>query len=409
MTWELAEFTSSGEATIGTSGLLTPVKAGDIWVTATMVGNDAYQDVTANAVKIIIRPAPITITAGSKTALVGDAVPDLTVSDYTVAGLVGNDRLAVQPTIAYETTPDMTREGEVAILVSGAAVPSGGNYDPNITYISGKLTIGPTYPITIGEAEGGVVTADLTQAPEGATVTLTIQPEEGFVLDALKVESGSTVIQTSKAGEGKVTFTMPDGGVLVTPSFAPEIPEELPFIDVSETDWFYESVAYVFFNGLMNGTSDTTFTPNGTTTRGMIVTILYRLAGSPETAAWSPFQDVDPAQYYAKPIAWAAWNGIVNGKTATSFAPNDPITREQMAAILYRYASSQNMDVSERGNLNQFSDQGKISEYARESLAWANGAGLITGKGGGILDPQGPAVRAQVAAIFQRFCESRGT
>ena len=137
----------------------------------------------------------------------------------------------------------------------------------------------------------------------------------------------------------------------------------------------------------------------------MIVTILYRLAGSPETAAWSPFQDVDPAQYYAEPIAWAAWNGIVNGKTATSFGPDDPITREQMAAILYRYASSQDMEVTQRGNLNQFSDQGEISSYAREALAWANGAGLITGKGEGILDPRGPAVRAQVAAIFQRFCE----
>ena len=218
-------------------------------------------------------------------------------------------------------------------------------------------------------------------------------------------KTGSTAIRTVEAGEGKVTFTMPDGGVLVTPAFVPEVPEELPFTDVKEGDWFYDSVAYVYFNGLMNGTSDTTFTPNGTTTRGMIVTILYRLAGSPETAAWSPFQDVDPGQYYAAPIAWAAWNGIVNGKTATAFGPNDPITREQMAAILHRYAKSQGMDVSQTGNLTQFRDQGSISSYAVEALSWANGAGLITGKGEGILDPQGPAVRAQVAAIFQRFCE----
>ncbi len=406
VTWQVEEGVGSqGEAVISPSGLLTPTKAGKVWVTAKMAGNDAYEEVTQTA-EITIRQAPITITAASKSALMGEEVPALTAADYTITGLVGSDQLSVLPALTYETAPDMSREGEVAILVSGAAVPAGGNYDPNITYVPGKLTIGLTYPITVSEAEGGTVTADMPQAPAGATVTLTIQPEEGFALDILKVESGSTVIQTAEVGEGQHTFTMPDGGVLVTPAFVPEVPEELPFTDVKEGDWFYDSVAYVYFNGLMNGTSDTTFTPNGTTTRGMIVTILYRLAGSPETAAWSPFQDVDPSQYYAAPIAWAAWNGIVNGKTATTFGPNDPITREQMAAILYRYAKSQEMDLSQTGDLAQFRDQGSISPYAVEALSWANGAGLITGKGGGILDPQGPAVRAQVAAIFQRFCES---
>lgn len=406
ISWDIVEEAENhGKAEISPSGLLTPAKAGKVWVTATMAGNDVYEEVSQTK-EITIRQAPITITAASKSALMGEEVPALTAADYTITGLVGGDQLSVLPALTYETAPDMSREGEVAILVSGAAVPAGGNYDPNITYVPGKLTIGLTYPITVSEAEGGTVTADMPQAPAGATVTLTIQPEEGFALDILKVESGSTVIQTAEAGEGKHTFTMPDGGVLVTPVFVPEVPEELPFTDVKEGDWFYDSVAYVYFNGLMNGTSDTTFTPNGTTNRGMIVTILYRLAGSPETAAWSPFQDVDPSQYYAAPIAWAAWNGIVSGKTATTFGPNDPITREQMAAILYRYAKSQGMDVSQTGNLTQFRDQGSISPYAVEALSWANGAGLITGKGEGILDPQGPAVRAQVAAIFQRFCES---
>ena len=402
VTWGIAAFAASGQADISPAGLLTPTKAGTVWVTATMAGNDTYQDVTADAVKLTIRQAPIRITVSNKTAQMGDPVPALTTSDYSVSGLVGRDKLATLPTLSYETTPDMTRAGTVAILASGAAVPAGGNYDPNITYLPGKLTIGAAYPITILAAEGGVVTADAAQAPEGAVVTLTAQPEKGFVLDSLKVESGSTVIQTREAGKGKVTFTMPDGGVLVTPTF---VTKELPFTDVKTQDWFYESVAYVYENGLMNGTSDTAFTPNGTTTRGMIVTILYRLAGSPEAAAWSPFHDVAPGKYYAEPIAWAAWNGIVNGKTATSFGPNDPITREQMAAILYRYAGFREMDVSQRGDLTQFGDQEKVSSYAREALAWANGAGLITGKGGGVLDPKGPATRAQVAAIFQRFCE----
>lgn len=406
VTWGLADIKANGEATISPSGLLTPVKAGTVWVTATMAGNDTYQDVMADAVPITIRQASITITVADKSALVGEETPALTDSDYTITGLVGSDQLAVLPTLSYETTPDMTKEGQVTIQASGAAVPAGGNYDPNINYVSGKLTIGAVYPVTVNEAEGGTVTADVTQAPEGAVVTLTIQPTEGYVLETLKVESGSDVIETAETKEGQFTFTMPGGGVVITPAFVPEAPQALPFTDVTEGDWFYESVAYVYTNGLMNGTSDTTFSPNGTTTRGMIVTILYRQAGSPEAAAWSPFQDVDPNQYYAAPIAWAAWNGIVNGKTATSFGPNDPITREQMAAILYRYAKDQGMDVSQRGNLAQFSDQGRISAYAREALSWANGAGLITGKGGGVLDPQGPAVRAQVAAIFQRFCES---
>lgn len=405
VTWGLADIKANGEATISPSGLLTPVKAGTVWVTATMAGNDTYEEVTATT-EITIRQAPITITVADKSALVGEETPALTDSDYTVTGLVGSDQLAVLPTLSYETTPDMTKEGQVTIQASGAAVPAGGNYDPNINYVSGKLTIGAVYPVTVNEAEGGTVTADVTQAPEGAVVTLTIQPTEGYVLETLKVESGSDVIETAETKEGQFTFTMPGGGVVITPAFVPEAPQALPFTDVTEGDWFYESVAYVYTNGLMNGTSDTTFSPNGTTTRGMIVTILYRQAGSPEAAAWSPFQDVDPNQYYAAPIAWAAWNGIVNGKTATSFGPNDPITREQMAAILYRYAKDQGMDVSQRGNLAQFSDQGRISAYAREALSWANGAGLITGKGGGVLDPQGPAVRAQVAAIFQRFCES---
>lgn len=406
VTWQVEpDVASQGKAEISANGLLTPVQAGKVWVTAIKGGNETYDEVR-QTVEVTIRQAAITIAAKNKTAVMGEEAPSLTSADYTVTGLVGEDKLATEPTLTYETIPDMTKAGEVTIKVSGAAVPAGGNYDPNINYVNGKLIIGQAYPITIAEANGGTVTADAAQAPEGAAVTLTVQPAEGFELETLKVESGSDVLQTTEAGEGKVTFVMPAGGVLITPAFVEKVPEELPFTDVTETDWFYESVAYVYFNGLMNGTSATTFSPNGTTTRGMIVTILYRLAGSPETAAWSPFQDVTSDQYYAEPIAWAAWNGIVNGKTATSFGPNDPITREQMAAILYRYASFQGMDVSRQGDLTQFSDQGKISSYAREALAWANGAGLITGKGGGILDPQGPAVRAQVAAIFQRFCES---
>ena len=155
---------------------------------------------------------------------------------------------------------------------------------------------------------------------------------------------------------------------------------------------------------MMKGADEDSFAPGVTTTRGMIVTILHSMEGKPE-AKGTAFPDVADGQYYADAVAWASAKGIVGGYSNGNFGPNDPITREQMAAILYRYASTQDMEVNQRGNLNQFSDQGEISSYAREALAWANGAGLITGKGEGILDPRGPAVRAQVAAIFQRFCE----
>ena len=177
----------------------------------------------------------------------------------------------------------------------------------------------------------------------------------------------------------------------------------LPFYDVASDDWFYEDVAYVYENGLMNGMGEGQFGPQGTTTRGMIVTILYRQAGSP-AASGNPFADVDPGQYYAQPIAWAASHGIVNGISATTFAPDDPITREQMATILYRYARYQGEDVSDQGNLSAFADADTISAYAKQAMAWANGAGLINGVEGNRLNPTGQAVRCQAAAILHRFC-----
>ena len=177
----------------------------------------------------------------------------------------------------------------------------------------------------------------------------------------------------------------------------------LPFYDVASDDWFYEDVAYVYENGLMNGMGEGQFGPQGTTTRGMIVTILYRQAGSP-AASGNPFTDVDPGQYYAEPIAWAASHGIVNGISATTFAPDDPITREQMATILYRYAQYQGEDVSDQGNLSAFADADTISAYAKQAMAWANGAGLINGVEGNRLNSTGQAVRCQAAAILHRFC-----
>ena len=197
---------------------------------------------------------------------------------------------------------------------------------------------------------------------------------------------------------------MPGSAVRVQAAFT-QLVARLPFTDVKTSDWFYSSVDWVWRNGLMNGTSANLFTPNSPTSRGMIVTLLYRLAGSPEAPQWSPFADVSPSLYYAEPVAWAAWNGIVTGYSASSFGPRDPVTREQMAAIFYRYAQFRNLDLSATGSLSGFSDAARVHTYARTAMAWANAVGLITGKGGGVLDPAGLATRAQSAAILQRFAQ----
>ena len=187
---------------------------------------------------------------------------------------------------------------------------------------------------------------------------------------------------------------------------------ENPFTDVSENDWFFNDVKFVYQNGLMNGTSATTFSPEGTTSRGMIVTILWRMAGSPdmEDKIWGyPFADVDATAYYGTAVYWARLNGIAGGYDDATFGPNDPITREQMAAILYRYAQYKGYDVSAKADLNKFTDADEISNYALEALQWANAEGLINGKGDGVLDPKGQATRAEAAAILTRFCENYAT
>lgn len=178
----------------------------------------------------------------------------------------------------------------------------------------------------------------------------------------------------------------------------------LPFVDVNAADWFCEAVRYVYARGMMGGTSANTFSPGGTTTRAMIVTILHRYEGSP-TAGIPGFPDVPRGEYYAAPVAWAAANGVVNGYETGLFGPEDPITREQMAAILYRYAQSKGLDVSGRANLSAYADAWQISPYARDAMAWAVHTGLITGVDSYTLQPGGSAIRAQVATILMRFCQ----
>ncbi|MEQ2443606.1 DUF6273 domain-containing protein [Pseudoflavonifractor sp. CLA-AP-H29] len=184
---------------------------------------------------------------------------------------------------------------------------------------------------------------------------------------------------------------------------------ENPFTDVSENDWFFNDVKFVYQNGLMNGTSATTFSPEGTTSRGMIVTILWRMAGSPdmEDKIWGyPFADVDATAYYGTAVYWARLNGIAGGYDDATFGPNAPINREQMAVMMYRYAQYMGYDTTQGGMaIREYADYGQVSSYALEAMDWANATGIVTGTSESTLSPQGQATRAQAAAMFTRFCE----
>ena len=178
-----------------------------------------------------------------------------------------------------------------------------------------------------------------------------------------------------------------------------------PFTDVSEKDWFYGDVMFVYENGLMLGTSKTLFSPHGTATRGMMAIILWRMEGSPAPKGKNSFTDVEAGKWYADAITWTAENGIFAGYGKDKFGPDDPITREQLAAIFYRYADYKGYDLTVKGNLDKFKDADKITDYAKTAMQWAVGSGLVKGKSGNLLDPQGTATRAEIAAMLHRFIE----
>lgn len=267
----------------------------------------------------------------------------------------------------------------------------------------GSISTPTTYAVNVNAATNGAVAADKKTASKGTTVTVTASPSKGYVVDAVKVvdKDGKDVAVTGK--DGKYVFTMPGSAVTVTGTFKAETPAPvaLPFTDVKSGNWFYDAVKYAYAQGLMTGTSATTFAPNGTMNRAMIVTVLYRLEKSPAVTGASKFTDVPAGQWYSDAVAWAAANKIVNGYDETTFGPMNAVTREQMAAILFRYEQVKGLEnVTLEENLNRFPDQNKISAYAIPALQWAVGQKIINGNADGTLDPTGTATRAQVAQIF---------
>ena len=204
-----------------------------------------------------------------------------------------------------------------------------------------------------------------------------------------------------------MTTSVPAFAAENTGETTPEAPT-LPFTDVSEGDWFYDPVVYAYDEGLMTGTSATEFAPNVTMTRAMIVSVLYRLEGSPDLSEGNlgyPYEDVEGDAWYAMPVYWARESGVMAGYSDSTFGPNDPITREQLAATLYKYAEYKGEDVSARTDLSGYSDAATISDWAEEVLSWANAEGYVNGMTATTIDPQSGATRAQVAAIFQRYLE----
>ncbi|WP_251448613.1 S-layer homology domain-containing protein [Vermiculatibacterium agrestimuris] len=267
------------------------------------------------------------------------------------------------------------------------------------------------YRVRISSARNGAVKADVTRAEARAMVTLTVEPENRYGLETLKVTSSrGNEMALTDVGGNRFTFYMPSADVEVTASFHWTGLEhiDMNFLDVVESDWYHEAVHFVFESGMMKGTDQGLFSPDVDTSRGMIVTILHRLEGTPQ-AGLSGFADVPAGEYYTDAVGWAAQNGIVSGYGEGAegmFGPNDSITREQLAAILYRYAEKKGLDVTVRGDLSTYADAGSVSDYAVEPLRWAVGVGLISGMGDGTIAPGGKATRAQVATILTRYCQN---
>ena len=306
--------------------------------------------------------------------------------------------------------PDAAKPSGGDVIDIEKHLASGLEYNPwtGEVYKEPEYTGKYSYEIFTKVGENGTISVD-RYATEGDDVTITVSPDEAYLLDELTVTTGGKEVEVKDNGDGTYTFKMPsaDAKIVVTfaedPDWEPE-PEEpaMPFTDVNEGDWFYDVVLYAYDNGLMTGVSATEFAPNQTTTRGMIVSMLARLEGV-TSAEDAGFADVAANDWYATAVNWAASVGVVNGYEDNTFRPNDAITREQMAAILYNYADYKGYDVSARADLSDYADAESISSWAEDVLAWANAEGLINGMTATTIDPQGATTRAQTAAMFERF------
>lgn len=274
----------------------------------------------------------------------------------------------------------------------------GESVDLSVSFVDGQ------HRVYVKDVSNGSLTANVNWAAEGDKVYVTAKPSKGYELTWLSVKAADgTVLKIYEAlGENTYYFYMPDQYVTVSGIFS-LISSGLPFVDVNSGAWYYDAVSFVYNKGIMNGVTSTTFEPNSTITRGMVVTMLWRMAGEPYVSGGS-FSDVASGRYYSTAVAWAAKNGIVDGYSSTVFGVNDPVTREQFATILYRYAKY--MGYSTTGSsLTGYYDANSVSSWARDAMGWAVKNGIITGSGNSRLNPAGTASRAEVAQMFMSFYE----
>ena len=288
---------------------------------------------------------------------------ELSAGDKTFTVDSASDLKLLDEASAEETYPTV-EEGEESIV------------GPGVT---------SSWAIDVSKVSGGQLTVSASRAGKGETITVTAKADSGYVLDKVEVTSaaGSTITLKDK-GNGQFTFTMPASKVTVSAVFAAQ-DSAVPFADVSPSAWYYQAVEYVYGAGLMTGVDGASFAPNVTTTRGMLMTILARMDGVDTTGS-------DP--WYAKGMEWAVAQGVSDGTN-----PQGTITREQLAAMLYRYSGSPAVD----GGALNFTDADKVSAWASDAVKWAVAGGVISGKGNNMLDPQGNATRAEVAQMLYNF------
>ncbi|MBS7331962.1 MAG: S-layer homology domain-containing protein, partial [Eubacteriales bacterium] len=405
--------------------------------TASGLSSDNY-DITFVPGNVAVTKIGVKASAGTSrssylTIKLDKAVPGLTANNFVVRS--GDENIALTEVTASSDNKTYTLKGSfsTSVTYTVAINLAGTESDATHEIISEPLAIKPSSGSTGGGGGGGGGSSAAT------TYTVTFETNGGNKIDSVKVSKNGTLSEPAVPTKDGYTFdgwytdkalkTAYDFSAKVTKNFTlyakwtekqnesdkptepveptePTTPEwKNPFTDVKENDWYYDNVKYANKNGLMGGTTNTTFAPNEPLTRGMLVAILYRAEGEPAVNKSIPFSEVDTNAYYANAVIWAQQNGIVNGVTENAFAPDDNITREQIAAIMHRYAQYKGYDVSvgESTNILSYTDAESISEYAISAMQYAVGSGLMKGKTETSINPQDNATRAEIAAILQRF------
>lgn len=353
---------------------------------AAQVGDVGYAD---------LQDAIDAVADGGTITVMKDGLGTVTIQGSKTFTLVKGEDVDTLPTLVAASGYRLTDHGNGSYTISRRS--SGGGS-------SGSAT----YTVSVDSSRHGDVTVSPKSASKGTTVTITVKPDDGYELDELTVtDKDGDSIKLKDKGDGRFTFTMPASKVTVEAVFtALEQEEEQPlFSDVAEDDWYYDAVAYVAENGIMSGTDGSRFSPNGTLTRAMLSQILYAMEDKPAVSGAATFSDVAAGAWYADAVNWTAAQGIVAGMGENSFAPDAPVTREQLSLILYGYARYKGYDTSASVSLSGYADRDSVAVWAADSMGWAVSEGLISGRPGGYLDPAGTATRAEVAQILMNFCE----